>query len=323
MAEPDGAAVAQGAGTVGPRWLLEENRPQDVVAILARATAALHGNKRRGRVNFDREACRARGVEVRRGWTAPDPSAAWLPALTAKLARLAALERNFADAVEIEKLEAMAEFAAGAGHEINNPLAIISGRAQLLLRGEADPERRSNLALIHAQAMRVHEMIADVRLFARPPRPESKRVELAALVDRLIEELGPAAQEQAISLCRQGDSAPLEIDADPVQLMVALRALCQNACKAIGHGGHVTITLRQTDGDMEITVADDGPGIKPEVRRHIFDPYYSYSPTEAGRGLGVGLSKCWRIVAMHGGRIDVDSSPGRGAAFVIRLPKPS
>src|SRR5664279_4055523 len=95
-----------------------------------------------------------------------------------ELARLRELEANFAQALEREKLEAMAEFAAGAGHEINNPLTVIAGRAQLLLRGETDPERRHALALMNAQAMRVYEMIADMMLFARPPRPELQPVEV-------------------------------------------------------------------------------------------------------------------------------------------------
>jgi signal transduction histidine kinase len=94
------------------------------------------------------------------------------PSIADPLVRLARLESDFQRALEFEKLEALAEFAAGAGHEINNPLTVISGRAQLLLREETNPERRHALALINAQAMRVYEMIADMMLFARPPRPE-------------------------------------------------------------------------------------------------------------------------------------------------------
>ena len=67
-----------------------------------------------------------------------------------------------------------------------------------------------------------------------------------------------------------------------------------------------------------IRVTDDGPGITPEERRHIFDPFYS--ARQAGRGLGLGLSKCWRIVTNHGGRIEVESRPGQGTTFVITLP---
>jgi hypothetical protein len=66
-------------------------------------------------------------------------------------------------------------------------------------------------------------------------------------------------------------------------------------------------------------VADNGPGIGPDVRRHLFDPFYS--GREAGRGLGFGLPKCWRIARSHGGRIDVESTPGRGATFVVTLPR--
>src|SRR5690606_20308915 len=78
--------------------------------------------------------------------------------------------------LEREKLEALAEFAAGAGHEMNNPLAVIAGRAQLLLKDETDAQKRRELAVIHAQAMRVHEMIADLMLFARPPQPRRSEV---------------------------------------------------------------------------------------------------------------------------------------------------
>ncbi len=110
-----------------------------------------------------------------------------------QFARPAQWEADFQRALEAAKLEALAEFAAGAGHEINNPLTVISGRAQLLLRDERDPERRHALALISAQAMRVHEMIADMMLFARPPRPELQPVELVELIDDLLKEIKGSA----------------------------------------------------------------------------------------------------------------------------------
>ena len=100
------------------------------------------------------------------------------------------------DALEAEKLAALAEFAAGAGHEINNPLTVIAGRAQLLLRGETDPDRRRDLAVIHAQAMRITEMIADLRLFAAPPELQRQAVDVAALVREVVQSLPPAAEEQ-------------------------------------------------------------------------------------------------------------------------------
>jgi signal transduction histidine kinase len=234
------------------------------------------------------------------------------------LARLRELETNFAAALEREKLEAMAEFAAGAGHEINNPLTVIAGRAQLLLQGETDPERRHALALISAQAMRVYEMIADMMLFARPPKLNVERFDAVELVGSLVADLQPAAARQETVLVRSGLTAPLEIEADRTQFAVAIRALVQNAFEALGSGGHVCVELESTAERLGICVTDDGPGVSEEERRHIFDPFFS--ARQAGRGLGLGLSKCWRIVTNHGGTAEVESEPGHGARFSVAWP---
>jgi signal transduction histidine kinase len=239
--------------------------------------------------------------------------------LAAILSRLETLENKFQEALEAEKLEAMAEFAAGAGHEINNPLTIIAGRAQLFLHGETDPERRRSLALVNSQAMRIYEMIADMMLFARPPQPNFALVDAANIIDETIADLQTAAAGQETVLSRRGQSGPLEIEADATQIAVAIRALCQNSLEALSHGGHIEIDLQTDSSGVMIRVSDDGPGITPEQRRHIFDPFFS--ARQAGRGLGLGLSKCWRIVTNHGGRIEVESRPGQGATFVIILPK--
>jgi signal transduction histidine kinase len=243
----------------------------------------------------------------------------------ADLARLAQLESDFQRALEVEKLEALAEFAAGAGHEINNPLTVISGRAQLLLRDEPDAERRHALALISTQAMRVYEMIADMMLFARPPRPELQQVELIELIDAVLVDFSPHAASQETAIGRSGDPGPILIAADRVQLQVALRAMCQNSLDALQTGGHIEIIVEKMEDSpassghaaVRIHVRDDGPGLKPEERRHVFDPFYS--ARQAGRGLGLGLSKAWRIIGNHGGRIEVESQPGQGATFTIVL----
>ncbi len=240
------------------------------------------------------------------------------PSIVDQLARLAELEARFQPLLEAEKLAALGEFAAGAGHEINNPLTVISGRAQLLLREEKNPERQHALALISAQAMRVYEMIADMMLFARPPRPELKPVELVRLVDDLLAELLPRAARQQTAIARTGELGPLDVQADSVQLCVALRALCQNAIEALNSGGHIEICIERRDRDVEIHIRDDGPGIRPEERRHIFDPFYS--ARQAGRGLGLGLSKAWRIVTNHGGQIEALGEPSHGTTFRIVLP---
>lgn len=269
----------------------------------------------------DCRAARRHAALARERWTHPGPlDAALLPRLTTILGRLAALEGDFERQVEEAKLEAMAEFAAGAGHEINNPLAVISGRAQLLVRDEVDPERRRDLALIHSQAMRVYEMIADMMLAARPPQPELQEIELGSLLEKLLNDLQPRAQLRNITLRFCPPTNSIWVQADPTQLTVAVRALCDNAFEAIGDQGQVEVTCSHSDDDksVEIAVHDSGPGIAPEVRQHLFDPYYS--GRQAGRGLGVGLAKCRAIVERHGGEIRVMSEPEHGSTFVIKLP---
>ena len=103
-----------------------------------------------------------------------------------------------------------------------------------------------------------------------------------------------------------------------MQLNVALGALCKNSLEAIGHDGRIEITVRRLGQTAEVRVSDDGPGIRPEHRRHLFDPFYS--ARQAGRGLGFGLPKCWRIVTNHGGHVEVESTPGQGAVFTVTLP---
>lgn len=270
---------------------------------------------------MEQAALRASAAAARVRWLDPGPPlAAFLPALAA---RLVDCERESADRLERAKIDALAEFAAGAGHEINNPLTVITGRAQLLLRDETDPERRHALALMHAQAMRVHEMIADMRLFARPPRLERKRFDLVALVRKTVEEMIPAATERSTELTCISSLESLEIDADPVQLAVALRALVRNALEGIAQAGHIQVDVRQQESppadEVAIVVADDGSGIAPAQRTHVFEPFYS--ARQAGRGLGLGLSKCWQIARLHSGRIDIASQVGRGTQVTLAFPR--
>jgi signal transduction histidine kinase len=233
-----------------------------------------------------------------------------------------ALDSTIAARLEHEKLEALKELAYGASHEINNPLANIAARAQSLLADERDPERRRKLVAIHRQALRAHEMIADLMLFARPPMLSLGPCDLHRLVRQVVEEQRERAAERNIDLsagCGEGPIPP--VAADFTQLGVALAALVTNSIEAVGANGRVRVVLRHAELDdrafVEISVRDDGPGVSPSVREHLFDPFFS--GREAGRGLGFGLSKCWRIVTDHGGQIAVRDVE-HGAEIALLLP---
>ncbi len=248
-----------------------------------------------------------------------------LPSLVAKLTAHEEQLADFERRLEQEKLESLKELAYGASHEINNPLANIAARAQTLLAEETEPERQRKLAAIHRQAMRAHEMIADLMLFARPPKLELAPCDLRQIVERVVAELRDEAAERKIQIESDLGSGPLQIEADETQLAVAIRAVLTNAVEAVGAGGNVWVSVRESDHAMKgepslatVAVRDDGPGISDEVRRHLFDPFFS--GREAGRGLGFGLSKCWRIVTDHGGQVVVNQVAGCGAEVSILLP---
>ncbi|MBN1589743.1 MAG: HAMP domain-containing histidine kinase, partial [Pirellulales bacterium] len=194
-----GGADGSDSSAVLPSWFNPNHSNASVTRAVELLSAGSTDSDLQARVAKARDAGRAAG----RRWTASDAATTVpLAQLVARLRRLATLETQFQETLEVEKLEAIAEFAAGAGHEINNPLAVIAGRAQLFLREETDPERRRALVLMNTQAKRVYEMIADMMLFARPPEPSFERVELVALVDQIVAELQPRMNEQAVLLRR-------------------------------------------------------------------------------------------------------------------------
>ncbi len=322
------------AGDILPHWLRDSlaqiataptsplTSAANCVALAVRLVTA-PGDVDRTAADFpcDFEECRSRLSAARQEWFEPgEPDA--LPSLLVKLERLEQLTRRFDQTLEAEKLESLKELAYGAGHEINNPLANISARAQTLLPDERDPERRRLLAAIQTQAMRAHEMIADMMLFARPPRPKFEEIDLTALLRALTQELAPQAEQARCELTFVGPTSPVIVSADRTQIATAIRAVCVNALEALVTGGRVVISTAESaplDNTVQIAVSDNGPGISVETRRHVFDPFFS--GREAGRGLGFGLSKCWRIVTLHGGRIDVETEAAGGARFTISLPK--
>ena len=343
--ESSGPAISLSDCTPGntcvPQWLVQFLREVDDTPpstfrarVVAQAVGGLHAVPNDASLpgGGSEDAAATGGIHngnsVRDRWLLPEVHVgSLLPALLQKLARLRELEDDFQKTLETEKLESLKALAYGASHEINNPLANISTRAQTLLREETDPERRRKLAVINGQAFRAHELIADMMLFAQPPELRPTSVDLTVLVDEVIDEIALDAEDQGTAVQRVTTDDPVNATVDGGHLAVALRALCRNSLEALSTGGRMDIFVQpseppdESEGEawVEILVSDTGPGISLEARGHLFDPYFS--GREAGRGLGLGLSKSWRIVDEHGGRIDVVSQPGHGTTFAIRLPR--
>ena len=219
-------------------------------------------------------------------------------------------------AADDSRLESLAEFAAGAGHELNNPLATIVGRVQLLLRDETDPARRQALETIAGQAYRVRDMISDVMLFARPPQSESRAGDLSEVVDTVTRGVIQGRPEREGRVAVDG-AGPVPVHADPGQLAVVVEELLTNALEADTEG---VVEVTVSDGDSAVLeIRDQGPGLDAVSQRHLFDPFYS--GRQAGRGLGFGLPKCWRIVNLHGGRIEVEPNEPSGLCVQVFWPR--
>ncbi len=221
---------------------------------------------------------------------------------------------DFQKRLEEEKLASLQAFAYGASHEINNPLANISMRAQTLLAGETDVRKRELLLAIYRQALRAHAMIADMMTYARPPLPKLLEVDLVALAKTAIEEAREAAKAQSTSLKLTTRSGAETVSADANHILLAIRALLDNALESLVQGGEIEVSVEQSS----IAVRDTGPGMTEEIRRHCLDPFFS--GREAGRGLGFGLPKCWAIMQQHGGTIEVESELGEGTSVTLKFP---
>jgi signal transduction histidine kinase len=168
-------------------------------------------------------------------------------------------------------------------------------------------------------------MISDLMLFARPPQLRPAPCDLGQLVRQVTARHQVQAADRNISIaCHVDDECHPSLMLDETQIAVAIDAIITNAIEAVGADGHVEISVRSVPSTevpaVEISVQDDGPGISDHVRQHMFEPFFS--GREAGRGLGFGLSKCWRIVTDHGGQVVVRQSADCGAEIAILLPLP-
>lgn len=217
-----------------------------------------------------------------------------------------------------QKLTAVAELAAGAGHEINNPLAVISGQAQYLLKGEEDLNRAKSLERIIGQTTRIHVMLRDLMLYARPPEPTYKVSPLVKLVKTAIASVTELAVSRGVKLEMGTIPGKANLTCDVQLLGVAIKSLLQNAIEAAPASGWVRITAQVQNQRVSIFVEDNGPGVPANLQENIFDPFFS--GRNAGRGVGLGLSKVWRIAQLHGGDVKLVIKAGQPTCFALEVP---
>src|SRR5688572_19882054 len=242
-------------------------------------------------------------------------------------ARYLALEKAKDELISSERLAAKGEMAAEVAHEINNYLAAISGRAQLLLMnagsGVESPERMKESArIIFEQASNMGVLVKGLVDFShKEARKQPTR--LNEVVRRTVEFIVPQNKYERISfdLDLAGDLP--ELNLDPAQIQQVLLNLFSNAADAM-HAGEakdlrITVRTRGKSGgaEVELMVEDNGPGIPPTVMKRLFEPQF----TTKAEGHGFGLSTCYRIVQNHGGRIGAENTSRAGARFTVVLPK--
>jgi signal transduction histidine kinase len=237
--------------------------------------------------------------------------------LEARIAeRTRELQQAQAHVLHQEKMAAFGLLAAGIAHEVGNPLTSVSSLVQMLQRRDCDGYTRDKLALVSGQLQRIQTTLRELVQFSRPASTERARVALADILDEALHiakyykrtkgrVVVPSVPPELPLLCGVRD-----------QLVQVFLNLVLNAIDATAGGGRIELTAEREDGDLLVTVRDNGTGIAPEHADRLFQPYF----TTKKHGTGLGLFVTRKLVADHGGTIDCTSQPGEGTAFRVRLP---
>lgn len=236
------------------------------------------------------------------------------------LKTVGALRAARTELARAKSLQSLAEMAAGAAHEINTPLAVISGKAQLLADTETDPQRQQMLQQIIQRSQEISTMISQLLTFAKPPAPTKKRLAVQHIIEKAL--------EKAVAICPhirqhlQQDGQPdLTVFVDPDQIASALSEILINAIQSYPQqAGDVWITCQAVvdQNHVGISVRDQGCGMDAQILQKVTDPFYSHR--SAGRRRGMGLTVAQRLVELNGGHLIIHSVPEKGTTVTVQLP---
>jgi signal transduction histidine kinase len=229
------------------------------------------------------------------------------------------LKRLQAQLVQTEKLVSLGQLAAGAAHEINNPLAAILGFSDLLADDESlPPKARTTASKIREQARRTKTLVGNLLSFARQVPPERTLLDINTVVNNAVQLRTLDLRSSTTRIEQRLESVLPGVRGDGNQLMQVFFNLINNAIDAMDShkGGVLTIKTMRDRGNVVVLFSDTGPGIKEPHR--VFDPFYTTKPV--GKGTGLGLSICFGIVQEHNGKILCYNRQEGGAVFRVELP---
>ena len=245
--------------------------------------------------------------------------------------KTAELETAHKGMIQSEKLVSLGKLAATVAHEVNNPLFGMLTYARLTMKevGKAglSPEATARVTeyqqIIERESKRCGELMKNLLAFARQAPPQQSVTQLNVVADRARALMTHQYELAQIELRMDLDPALPETYCDAGQMQQVLIILLANACDAIGRGGSVTLGTRALPGGegVLLSVRDNGPGISEEIQSQIFEPFFSTKDDQHRTGLGLAVAR--GIVERHGGTITVESVPGQGAEFRVRLPLPA
>lgn len=218
------------------------------------------------------------------------------------------------------KMASMGVMASGIGHELRNPLGIISASAQLAHDHPNDPGLVGTcLQRIHSATKRAALIIDNLLTFAQPGSEGRHQVNINNVLAATVVLLEHQIRQRRIDLTTTLDPQIAPVTGNPALLQQVFTNLILNACQAMADGGVLAVSSGMSDArTVEVCVRDEGCGINDEVLPHIFDPFFTTRPV--GQGTGLGLAISYSIVQQHGGQIEVYSKPGAGSTFVVRVP---
>jgi heavy metal sensor kinase len=241
-----------------------------------------------------------------------------------QIGRLASTLNAMLDRLE-EGVAARRRLIADASHELRTPLAAMRAELDVSLRDPArTPAERATLESVREDVGRMSRTVDNLLTLALADEGQlellRKPVDLRGLARHAVEPMLALAALKGVGLDVAGE--PAVASGDPDRLEQALTNLIENAIKYTPAGGRVTVTSWARSDEVGITVADTGAGISSEARAHVFDRFYRSDPSRsrASGGSGLGLAICQEILMAHGGRVSLESEPGRGSAFTVVLP---